>query len=299
MKDMADSQKPPEWLWKNYISVGNVSMLAAKGGVGKSAFALWLAGEMARQEKNTLYIDFEDTSIHMGERWKNWGYDKYSTNIFIPCTTSDQGTYDASFPDVEEIEAYAKECNASLIIIDSLSSLFSKYDLKDRGGADACLKLYRGIASRRKCGMLILCHVNKDPIDYGNKKDKAFNANSMTGSQALQDMSRSVLGISMDERDENLRRIEHVKWNLVKKQPNILFRITDTGIGEVTYEETSENIAYSMNSLVETHAKIMKRIIEEHPDFVKAQIRKALMEETGCSPANATNAWKKIQEEEL
>ena len=50
-KKAMENIKPLEWIWKPLIPRNCISILASRGGVGKSGFALWLANELSREGK--------------------------------------------------------------------------------------------------------------------------------------------------------------------------------------------------------------------------------------------------------
>ena len=293
METIANSQKPINWIWEKYIPEGVVTILAAKGGVGKSGFALYLAGLLAEQNQNTLYVDYEQTTSHMSTRWKDWNFSKYKNNIFVPSEISELGMYESVKPSFTEIKSMAKEISARLIIVDSMSSLYATHEIKERAGGVKLIEEYRDIANSLKCGLLLLAHVNKDPVDTKNKEQ--IKLDSINGSGAIPDMARSVLGMAFSK-DQDHRIIYHLKHNFTERQPDITFKMTQKGIVNLTFGETINKIIHideNSETKIGRHVELMKQgLLAGITD--KKGLRKLVLEADG-SPVDATNAYKKLE----
>ena len=297
METIAQSQKPINWIWEKYIPEGAVSILAARGGVGKSGFALYLAGLLAEQNQNTLYVDYEQTTSHMSLRWKEWGFSKYKDNIFVPSEISELGMYESTKPNMGQIKRLAKEISARLIVVDSMSSLYASYEIGARKDSVKLIEDYRNIANTLKCGLLILAHVNKDPLEAKDKTQVTLD--SIAGSAGVVDMSRSVMGMSFSK-DQEHRIIEHLKHNFTSKQPSIKFKFTEAGISDLTFGKTLTkpiHINKNIGTKIGQHVEIIKQgLLSDIKE--KKKLRKLVMD-AGGSATDATNAYKKAIEDGL
>jgi predicted ATP-dependent serine protease len=296
METIAKSQKPINWIWKKYIPEGVVSILAAKGGVGKSGFALHLASLLAEKNYKTLYVDYEQTTSHMSTRWKTWKFSKYKDHIFVPSEISTLGMYESVRPRISEIKEMALEINARLIIIDSMSSLYETYDIKDRAGSVKLIEDYRDIANTLKCGLLLLAHVNKAPIDSQTKNMQKITLDLISGSGGIPDMARSVMGMTFHNENQNKRIIYHLKHNFTQKQPDIIFTMSEDGITNINFGKPLAkpiHIGKNSGTKIGRHVEIMKQGllngITEKKELLK------LIKEAGGSAVDATKAYKKMQ----
>ena len=297
METIAQSQKPINWIWKKYIPEGAVTVLAARGGVGKSGFALYLAGLLAEQNQNTLYVDYEQTTSHMSLRWKEWGFAKYKDNIFVPSEISDLGMYESTKPNMGQIKRLAKEVSARLIVVDSMSSLYASYDIGVRKESVKLIESYRDIANKLKCGLLVLAHVNKDPIE--TKEPGQVRLDSITGSAAIVDMARSVLGMSFSN-DQEHRIIEHLKHNFTPKQPEIKFKFTEAGISDLIFGKTitkPTHISKNTGTKIGQHVEIIKQGLLDGIQE-KKKLRKLIID-AGGTQVDATKAYDKAVKDGL
>jgi len=63
-KDAINDKQTIEWFWENRLPKKAVSLLAAMGGEGKSALALWIALTLGcKKGKKCIYVDTEQTFI--------------------------------------------------------------------------------------------------------------------------------------------------------------------------------------------------------------------------------------------
>lgn len=301
MTAIVKTQKPIKWVWKQYIPASNITILAAKGGVGKSAFALWLAGELAKEKKHTIYIDYEKTALHMGQRYKDWnfsnlGYDEYihfpvfedpDTNELIPDS-----------PSIIDITHDVLTLPADLVIIDSMTPFFEYYDLKDRGGTTAFFGTLQSLAVKTNCGVLMLAHVNKDPLP--NMKIKDFMPDSIAGSSAIRDLSKSVLGMMPDSKNLNCRIIQHVKHNITKKQPDIMFELNEYSMPvNFSFKEKDIQIAHpdETTTVFGRLTMAMKIAIIENPELTKKELRQIIKDNPEGNDDYATKVYNQLVKE--
>lgn len=290
MQQIADSIREHEWIYKNYIPRGCVTILAAKGGVGKSGFALYIAATIARESKfKTLYVDYEQTTRHMGQRWKDWGYSDIKDYVLIPAEKNHFGECESTKPSFKTVYNIGKDNNIDLLVIDSMTSLYAQYDAESRRGGSALINELREIAVGLNCGLLLLAHTNKAVQEMSQ-----VSIDSITGSAAIIDMSRSVMLLSINPMEEELKTVHHVKHNYTTKSPDMTFRLTEKGITDLSKAVEQKQIKLVSGSRIDEVISDMQEGIEKGLES-KRELRKYVIDR-GATQMEATRAYKAITE---
>lgn len=227
--------KPLEWIWKPLIPRNCVSILASRGGVGKSGFALWLANDLAGKGKNILYVDAERCGFHIKQRVEDWKLEHIDKIIFTISDLSD-GSSQTSAPDtITELGTVIKQCNPppDLVILDSLTIFARKMDSNRREVMAGYLEEMTKIAVENSTGILLLAHTKKR-----QSTDDSINLDSVAGSGAITDLVRSVMIMDYDM-TENGRIITQHKLNLAAKAKPLTFKISSKGLIDFSFMEDS------------------------------------------------------------
>ena len=288
MQLISDSMKDHEWIYKRYIPRGCVSILAAKGGVGKSGFALYIAATIAREDKfKTLYVDYEQTSRHMSQRWRDWDLSDVKNYIIVPAEKNHLGELESVKPSFKELHSMGMENDIDLLVIDSMTSLYANYDVETRRGGSALINELRELSVELNCGLLLLAHTNKAVVEMSQ-----INIDNITGSAAVVDMSRSVILLGTDPQDDEKKTAYHVKHNYTNKLPDMTFKLTSNGIENLCDAPVDKTIQLIAGTKIE-------RVIQNMQDGIntglttKKELRKYVID-LGATQMEATRAYKAI-----
>lgn len=281
-----------EWVFHKYIPTKAVTILAAKGGVGKSALALWIAAEIARASQYvTLYVDLEQTTSHMIERYTKWNLSDVKNNIVIPVERDEFGNVEHAQATLSEIRELAFQHNAKLIILDSMTSFYSQYDIEKRSAATEFMSELRKIIVKLNAGLLLLAHTTKLQAESVQQ----VSADLVTGSAAVVDNARSLLFLSPDRDNSKLKRVQQLKHNYTERQPDFTFQITEDGIfdfEQLDAEKVPECIQLIPSTKIDTHVNIMQKGLINGVKS-KKELRQLVMN-AGGSATDATNAYNRL-----
>ena len=234
-----------EFLWNPYIPIGEITVMYAAGGTGKSFATIGIASDITQgrslpkygeeQKKvnpeRVLFISAEDNeSIILNRMIEAGGNPKNCFVLKTPKNKKELNTDSFLLPqnkdDTERIQAFAdllEEIHPKLVIIDPWSVYIG--DDKNMNKANdvrAITNVLTVLAKEYNCAILIVAHVNKMP-----QMENANNA--VSGSTALIDSARSALCIRSFGADSDRRVIIQTKSNYQKKAKSVCYRIINQG----------------------------------------------------------------------
>ena len=234
-----------EFLWNPYIPLGEITVMYAAGGTGKSYATIGIAADittgrslprygieqMAINPERVLFISAEDNESTILSRMTEAGGNP--KNCFVlktPKTKKDLNIDSFLLPqnkdDTERIQAFSKlleQIHPKLVIIDPWSVYIG--DDKNMNKANdvrAITNVLTVLAKEYNCAILIVAHVNKMP-----QMENANNA--VSGSTALIDSARSALCIRSFGADSDRRVIIQTKSNYQKKAKSVCYQIINQG----------------------------------------------------------------------
>ena len=237
-----------EFLWNPYIPIGEITVMFAAGGTGKSFATVGISADITagrtlpryneEQGRTTpekvLFISAEDTAGIIRSRMQKI-YGNTDNCVLIKTPMNRQELKEDSFllpqgkDDEQRIEAFANlltEIKPKLVIIDPWSVyLGDDKNMNKANDVRAVTTVLTTLAKEFNCAMLIVAHVNKMP-----QMENANNA--VSGSTALIDSARSALCIRSLGAESDKRVIIHTKANYSKKGKSVCYRIIDEGDGE-------------------------------------------------------------------
>ena len=284
MKQNADSQyeyfssverREVEWLWYPYIPYGKLTVLQGDPGEGKSTFILNIAALLTRgksmpdgfkvpKPQRVIYQTAEDNiSDTVKPRLIEAGADcdkiAYIVDEEIPLTLED-----------DRIEEVIEKTGARLFILDPLQGYLAQdSDMVNVGRMRSQLRRLADVASRHKCAVVIVGHMNKAS---GEK-----NLYRGLGSIDIAAIARSVLMISRDKENPSIRYMFQVKSSLAPEGDSIAFVFNEAlGFCWLGKREVDKsNLAAPSN---ENKKKLALRIISEvlsnHPISSSSIVRK-------------------------
>jgi len=225
---------PLEWIWEPLIPRNCVSILASRGGVGKSGFALWLANLLAGEGKRILYVDAERCGCHIKQRTEDWTLDNLSKIIFTVENLEDGSSQTAAPSTLVELHQIVKDCLPDLVILDSLTVFARSLDTNRRDHMAQYLEELTKICIECNSGILLLAHTKKK-----QQGEDTLTLDSVAGSGAITDLARSVMLMDFAS-DADGRIITQLKFNLTAKSKPLMFKITNTGIHDVKFQDARE-----------------------------------------------------------
>ena len=201
-----------EWLWYPYIPYGKITVLQGDPGDGKSTFMLHLAAKVTTggmlpdgseldRCQTVIYQCSEDSSSDtIKPRLLAAGADCEKVAYIV------EGNEPLSFDD-KRIEEAIAETKARLVIFDPMQSFIpADCDMTNAVRMRAVMRKLSGIAERYRCAIVLIGHMTK-----ANSGKKLYRG---LGSIDLAAVARSVLMISRDEQEPNIRYMFPVKSSL-------------------------------------------------------------------------------------
>jgi predicted ATP-dependent serine protease len=231
IEDLMEKIGDIEWLWEPLVPKNYITILASRGGVGKSGFSLWLADKLAGEGKTILIFDAERSGSLIRKRCYEWDLPNWKKLKLVGNREPISGMIDTGSPtDVYKIQLLIKDVKPDLIILDSLTVIARLIELQERNRAATYFEQLQETASVYKTGILLLAHVNKK-----QNMESSLSLDSIAGSAAVSDLARSVLLLDEDGEGSDRRIITQAKLNLAAKSPPFKFRITERGIIETGF----------------------------------------------------------------
>ena len=234
-----------EFLWNPYIPIGEITIMYAAGGTGKSFATVGIASNITtgrtlprygEQQATTnsekvLFISAEDNeSIILNRMREARGNPDNCFVLKTPKTRKELDTESFLLPqnkdDTIRIQAFAnllEKIQPKLVIIDPWSVYIG--DDKNMNKANdvrGVTNVLTVLAKEFHCAILVVAHVNKMP-----QTENANNA--VSGSTALIDSSRSALCIRSFGADSDRRVMIQTKSNYQKKAKSVCYRIINQG----------------------------------------------------------------------
>jgi putative DNA primase/helicase len=220
---------PVKWLVPRRVPIGNVTVLAGVGGLGKSQWTIRIAGELSRG----VYGDCAGTLIATAEdapettvvpRLEAVEADLERIRFLTVRNGDDEISDGITIPnDLPDVEAIIRVSDIRLLVVDPLvAHLQTSIDShKDQSVRRALAPLYR-LAASADIAVIALLHLNKTtglaPLAR------------LSGSGGFGNAARSVLLLDRDPDDgdghQGRRRIlAHIKCNLAPLAPSLVYEI--------------------------------------------------------------------------
>ncbi len=225
------------YLWKPYILRGDVTILAAAGGTGKTFALCGIAAELTNgryplnpfekfEPMTVLFISAEDPDFILRERMRRAGADL--NRVFIMDATDSmrlklsdgQGN-----PRLHDLMQAIESVKPDLVILDPLHAFVgSTVKMTESSAVRPFMQALANLAKQYDCAIVDVAHVNKRPA--------GANANdAILGATDVVNAARSVLRVIFDETgtDPNRRVLVHTKSNYAAMGQSVAFRIGDDG----------------------------------------------------------------------
>ncbi|MDE6088410.1 MAG: AAA family ATPase [Oscillospiraceae bacterium] len=240
-------EKPIDFIWYPYIPIGEITIMFATGGTGKSFLTCGIAADISAgrslpipnyiqgqiKPENVLFISAEDSASVLKQRIFVAGGDISKCHCLAPPDTPEELENYCPFKlpfdshDTERIQAFEQviaNTKAKLVIIDPWAAYIGKdTDMNRANSIRAITAVLVVIAKKMGCAILVVAHVNK--------KAQADNANdAVSGSVDLINSARSALAVRTLG-DSNGRVMVHTKCNYEALGKSVCYQIINQGRG--------------------------------------------------------------------
>ena len=217
--EIASRQKVPRKLFGNFWSEGEVSVLFAGTGLGKSILSVQIADsissgkpilglEMELEKTPVLYFDFEISDLQFRIRNTNYFGDIYT---FDP--NFHRVTFDSDYEKLddinnhnlilENIEALVVQTNIKNLVIDNISYLNN--DVEKAKDASTFIKNLKALSKKYGLSILVVGHTPK------RDESRPLDLNDLSGSKMISNLVDSVFAIGSSQKDSNYRYIKQLK----------------------------------------------------------------------------------------
>jgi hypothetical protein len=229
-----------EWLWRNRIPKGMISIVAGRPAQGKGLFTAHVAAEVSRRGMNVLYSAVEDSDALMTRpRLEAAGADLsriFLANFRLPAQQ-------------DELEAVVVEHNIGLIVIDPMASHLSRGIARHSDSIREVSDPLKRMATRTGVSILIVEHVNKR-VAKGSDPLAAIGG----GGSGIVAAARAAFILGVDPEDGDRRILACVKLNITEKPKAVGFEIESRhfrGCGEVPSLLYDDEFDFSAGRLFE------------------------------------------------
>lgn len=279
-----------EWLWYPYIPYGKLTLLQGDPGEGKSTFILNIVALLTRGEDMPDGFHTEQAQTVIYQCSEDNASDTVKPRLIAAGADCGRVAYivddDATLSlDDERIEKTIEKTGARLLILDPLQSFMPQdSDMHSAGRMRSILGRLAAVAEKHGCAVVLVGHMNK------SKSGKHLYRG--LGSIDITAIARSVLMISRDEENPQIRYMHPIKSSLAPEGDAIGFSFSRSRgfqwIGVCDYEETADD---EYGSKEESAKSILTVLLKE--DMPSSQIF-AYMQNIGISKRTVNRAKKEM-----
>jgi hypothetical protein len=272
-----------DWLEPGRVPVGQVTVVAGIGGVGKSQWTCLLAarvsrGELGQRGAVLIATAEDDPSTTVRPRLEAVEADLELVR-FLTIKTGEGDEDGIAIPDdVAQLEETVGELGARLVVIDPLvAHLPGEIDShRDQSVRRALAPLYR-LAKNTGCAVVVVLHLNKST---GLAPLMRLGASVAFGNAA-----RSVLLLDRDPDDREGERgdrrvLAHIKCNVAPHAPSLLYRVASIVLpaeGSAPLVETSRlellgESEHDGRALLRVGDEEERSAVEEAEEFLRGEL---------------------------
>lgn len=222
------------WLWKPYIPIGKITLLAGDPGIGKSFLSLSLAAAVSRgngefglelSEPGTVLLwSAEDgASDTIRPRLDAMKADVSRIHLqpnllsFTPSELSGTGDYEQG---LEQLDYDLEKLNPTLCIIDPYAAfIHAKLNSNAAPHMRAISKRLSELAERHGCAILIIAHLNKNQSSHALYR--------VSGSLDIPAAARSMLLVAEHPNEQGQVVLTHAKSNNEKKGQSLAYAVCE------------------------------------------------------------------------
>lgn len=242
---LTNPSPPPAFILDGYLPRGNVALLGAHGGTGKSTIALMLGVCTAlgrplfgvdTEPCKAIFVSLEDGAHVVRHRLahicRTWAIDpeQLRDRLLIVDGTEHPELFTAEARGAGEItlsylelRELVQSVGAGLVVVDNASDAFGGDEIQRRQ-VRAFMRSLAEIARLTDCAVLLLAHVDKNT----SRSRSAAGGEAYSGSTAWHNSARSRLFLTRG--DDDLLKLEHQKSNLGRMREPIRLTWPDGGL---------------------------------------------------------------------
>jgi len=201
------------------IRYGELTTITAGTGQGKSTFCRQLATDLLNSGERVGYIALEESNrrtalglmsvavgkaLHLGEHEHDVLQDAYDTTI----SNWNLYLYDhfgSLSPDIiyNRIEYMALGLDIKIIFLDHLSILLSGLEGDERRMIDITMSKLRALVERTGISLFLVSHLRRTQTDKDHTDGAKVSLGQLRGSQAISQLSDTVLALERDQQSED------------------------------------------------------------------------------------------------
>ncbi len=223
--------QPIQWLWRQRIALGKVTLISGDPGLGKSQLTAFLAAKVstggvwpnsdgASPSGTVIMLSCEDdVADTIRPRLEAVGADLKRVHVIEAVRTGEGHSRGFSITaDLEKLEAAIKAIpDVRLVTVDPITAYLGGTDTHRTSDVRAALGPLQSMAARYGVAVVAVSHLNK--AAGGGK-----SVNAVTGSAAFVAAARASFLVAKDEADEDRRLLVESKNNL-GRAPGLSYRI--------------------------------------------------------------------------
>lgn len=270
------AEEEASWLVQGWIPEGQITLLAADGGIGKTTFwcnliAALSSGtscildppECSRKPHTVAFLTTED-SVRKKLKKKLRLAGANMSNIITPDFLADtSGTLQNLKFGTPDMARFVRHFRPALCVFDPVQGFIPPtLNMGSRNAMRDCMAPLISLGEETGTTFLVVCHTNKRKGAYGRDR--------IADSADLWDISRSVLMAGYTE-DEGVRYLSNEKNNYGKLQETLLFSIADDGTVIKEGHSGKRDREYTRDAILNVSAP--KR--EDCKDFLLSELDRA------------------------
>ncbi len=262
-------RKPISWLLEPYIPANSVTILQGDGGVGKSSFAIYLAGLVTTEgsildtfrvnpknsmDRSVILFSPESDDSDLVSRADVIEMDQERVIVFI-------GNKSMDIKDEQSMSRIIKENDCAMLVIDPLLNALGP--TVDSNKAEQVGKVIEGLASVAKntnCAIVLIHHTKKSAGRNVHKNDGIGSAN-------ITNTARSVLNFVSNPNVDGQFFVIPTKSNKAKSAPTLLYEFGEHGeciAQEILHSVNQNNFEEFLN-----YSKKLKPVAYKFADFLE------------------------------
>jgi hypothetical protein len=241
-----------QWLYGIDLVRGEIALLAAPGGMGKSSLAVGIAVSVATgrrlltdkiygTELSALYINAEDSKIEIQRR--TWAFclhhhvAEHDLARFKVLATDDWQVQQLSFlksdksasilnqTSIDYFETLLSELRPDVVVLDPLVALCGGGNLNDNAAMSLVMRALKRLANKFNCAILILHHTRKG--------GDLSNAESIGGASAIVNLARrAIMAMPMTAEEAKVMGVlpseRYSFFRVVASKSNLVARSDET-----------------------------------------------------------------------
>ncbi len=277
--------EPINWLWKDRIARGKITILAGDPGLGKSQLTAFMAAVVTKGAHwpventpspigNVVFLSAEDDAADtIRPRLEAVGADigKIFVLDAVKDENSDGEAHERGFDlkqDVHNLNGFLEEIGgAALIVIDPISAYLGGTDSHKNADIRALLSPLSDLAAKHKAAILCITHLNKGQSRQALQR--------VTGSGAFVAAARAAYVVAKDQDMPERRLLLPIKNNIGNDNTGFAFSIESVeppdGINTSRVAFEDELITeLADEALAPEHDAGTRSALEEAKDFLRA-----------------------------